>query len=106
MNAVHAETGVDPISPFEAQEFIAKAIEPYRTPIEMQQAHANCLGVLPYVTDPDTQVFLQSCVIALRHRLSFGIPFGPSILPASRPRVSNPALECQPQAGGPDSSGR
>lgn len=77
MYAASAVPGV--WSPFEAQARVAHAIRGYVTQSELELAHANCLRMLELrQTTHDENVFLQSCIIALRHRLSFEFP-SPSI---------------------------
>lgn len=69
MNAAY---DADLATPFAAQAAIAEAISGYRTRLDMSLAHANCLAMLVHTKDPNAQVFLQSCLIALRSKLSFG----------------------------------
>lgn len=78
MYAASAVPGV--WSPFEAQAIVAHAIRGYVTQSELELAHANCLRMLELrQTTHDENVFLQSCIVALRHRLSFEFPLSPSI---------------------------
>lgn len=69
---MHAAYDAELATPFAAQAAIAEAISCYRTQFDMSIAHANCLGMLAYTRDPNAQVFLQSCLIALRLKMSFG----------------------------------
>lgn len=78
---MNAAISVDAISPIEAQNAVARAISGYRTRLDMSLAHANCLGMLAHTLDPDTQIFLKSCLIALRRKLSFGAFLDSSIPP-------------------------
>lgn len=69
-------------SPFEAQTQVAAAIRGYVTQSEVELAHANCMRMLELrQTTHDENVFLQSCIVALRHRLSFDFPLRSSIPP-------------------------
>lgn len=66
-------------SPFEAQARVSEAIRSYLTESEVRLAHANCMRMLEAgQTTHDENVFLQSCIVALRHRLSFEFPTQPS----------------------------
>lgn len=78
---MNAELSVDATQPLAAQAAIAEAISGYRTRLDMSLAHANCLGMLAHTLDPDAQIFLKSCLIALRRKLSFGAFLDSSIPP-------------------------
>lgn len=101
---MHAAYRAEQASPFAAQAAVTDAISGYRTRLDMSMAHSNCLAMLACTRDPNAQVFLQSCLIALRRKLSQGAYFGPSTSPS--PPFGGPAPESHLGAGGPDSSER
>lgn len=68
-------------APYESQAVVAAAIAGYRTFEEIELAHSNCLRMLEFVHEQGRRVFLQSCLIALRHRMSFGFPIPSSSAP-------------------------
>lgn len=91
--------------PFAAQATVAQAIRCYRTQSEIELARANCLALMAFLgpLQPDDQLYLKSCLIALGDKLSFGFHFGPSTsADPLTPGKVDPA-SCQ-RAGGPDSS--